>query len=61
MKWLFLSALIAMNMMAKAAVNIDRIDPAYWFAGMKDASLQLMVYGKDIRNCTVTAGNQVLK
>ena len=61
MKWLFLSALIAMNMMAKAAVNIDRIDPAYWFAGMKDASLQLMVYGKDIRNCTVTAGNQSVK
>ena len=27
-----------------------RIDPANWFAGMKDPSLQIMFYGKGIRN-----------
>jgi glycosidase len=33
---------------AKNVVTIDRIDPAYWFVGMKNPQLQLMVYGKDI-------------
>ena len=38
----------------EAAPKIDRIEPANWFAGMKNPSLQLMVYGKDIRNAHVT-------
>lgn len=37
-----------------AQVKIDRIDPTDWFAGMKDPSLQLMIYGKDIRTADVT-------
>ena len=31
-----------------AAAKIDKIEPANWFAGMKNPQLQLMVYGKDI-------------
>lgn len=31
-----------------AAVKIDKIEPADWYAGMKNPTLQLMVYGKDI-------------
>ena len=38
----------------EAAPKIDRIEPASWFAGMKNPSLQLMVYGKNIRNAHVT-------
>ncbi len=41
-------------MATHAAVNIDRIDPTDWYVGMKDASLQLMVYGKDVRDAEVT-------
>lgn len=37
-----------------AAVNVNRIEPTDWYVGMKDASLQLMVYGKDIKNADVT-------
>lgn len=36
-----------------AAVKIDRIDPTNWFVGMKNPSLQLMVYGKGINKATV--------
>lgn len=36
-----------------AAVSVDRIEPTNWYVGMKDASLQLMVYGKDMRNADV--------
>ena len=31
-----------------AAVKINKIEPANWFAGMKNPQLQLMVYGKDV-------------
>ena len=55
---LLLIALVAMNLNAMAAKNktvIDRIEPANWFAGMKNPQLQLMVYGKDIASVeTVT-------
>ena len=48
---LFLIALVAQVMTMSAAkqkVAIDRIDPTDWYVGMKNPSLQLMVYGKDI-------------
>ena len=32
------------------AGHISRIDPTDWYVGMKDPSLQLMVYGKDVKN-----------
>ena len=41
----------AMSM--NAAVNIERIEPTNWYVGMKEASLQLMVCGKDVRNTEV--------
>ena len=48
-----LTALMAQVVMMNAAkLTIDRIDPTDWFVGMKNASVQLMVYGKDIRNVT---------
>ena len=37
-----------------AAVKIDKIEPTDWYVGMKDASLQLMVYGEGIRTADVT-------
>ena len=35
---------------AKPKPVIDRIDPTDWFVGMKNPSVQLMVYGKGIRD-----------
>ena len=37
-----------------AAPNVTRIDPTNWFADMQDPTLQLMVYGKDIKFADVT-------
>ncbi len=34
--------------MNAAKLKIDRIEPTDWYVGMKNPSLQLMVYGKDI-------------
>lgn len=55
MKQIFLSFLMLMSMIsASAAVKIDRIDPTDWYVGMKNATLQLMVYGPNIREANVT-------
>ncbi len=36
------------------AVEVSRIDPTDWYVGMKDPTVQLMVYGKDIREAEVS-------
>lgn len=41
-------ALLMSTMSMNAAVSVDRIEPTNWYVGMKDTSLQLMVYGKDV-------------
>ena len=38
----------------KAAVKVDRVEPANWFVGMKNPSLQLMVYGQGIKDAEVS-------
>ena len=51
---LFLLALVAQVMTMSAAkgtkVKVDRIDPTNWYVGMKNPSVQLMVYGQGIRD-----------
>ena len=55
MKKILLSLSLILSLMtANAAVKVDRIDPTNWFVGMKDPSLQLMVYGEGIRSAEVT-------
>ena len=55
MKKLILSLSLLLSVMAiNAAVKVDRIDPTNWFVGMKNPSLQLMVYGEGIRSAEVS-------
>ena len=37
-----------------AAVNISRIDPTDWYVGLKNPTLQLMVYGQNVRDAEVS-------
>lgn len=46
--------LLGSTITMSAATKISRIEPADWFAGMKNPQLQLMVYGKDIRAAEVS-------
>lgn len=41
-------------MTMQAATKIDHIEPENWYVGMKNSSLQLMVYGKNIRDSHVS-------
>lgn len=47
-----ISALL-LAIQAVAAMNIEKIDPPFWYAGMEDNELQLMIYGKDIAHAKV--------
>jgi glycosidase len=49
-----LFVLLIQIVMVDAQVRIDRIDPANWYVGMKNPSLQLMVYGQGIKSSDVT-------
>ena len=44
-----------------ATPNVTRIDPTNWFADMQDPTLQLMIYGKDIKFADVTTDNPNVK
>lgn len=47
-------ALILSSMTMQAATKIDHIEPENWYVGMKNSSLQLLVYGKNIRDSRVS-------
>ena len=55
-KLLLVTAILMANVMmmnaAKQKVTVDRVDPTDWYVGMKNPSLQLMVYGKNIASVT---------
>lgn len=46
--------LILSSMTMQAATKINHIEPENWYVGMKNSSLQLMVYGKNIRDSRVS-------
>ena len=45
------SSVAAFTMMA--APQIDIVDPPYWWTGMENDTLQIMIHGDDIRDCHV--------
>jgi len=56
MKRILLLALLMTNaILMQATPNIDRIEPQDWYVGLKDATLQLMIYGENIRESDVSA------
>ena len=51
---LLAAATMALAATAAPRINISRIEPAYWFAGLRHTSLQLMVYGPGIADARVS-------
>ena len=48
----FLSVVLLMS--AATQVKVTRIDPTDWYVGLKNPTLQLMVYGQNVRNAEVS-------
>lgn len=38
----------------KQQIDIQRVEPVFWWAGMKNPELQVLIYGKDISTATAT-------
>ncbi len=53
-KFLLALTLMAQVFQANAQVKINKIDPTDWYVGMKDPTLQLMVYGQGICDAEVS-------
>ena len=53
-KVFLLLCLLFFTVTMQSKIKIDRIDPTDWFVGMKNSSLQLMVYGKNIKGGKVS-------
>ncbi len=49
-----LAACVGIAAQAAPAVNIDRVDPPFWYLGLKNSSLQIMVHGNNIAKANVT-------
>ena len=43
---------------AARAANIEKLAPTFWWAGMKNPELQILLYGKDIASSDVTTSSQ---
>lgn len=44
----------AVNMIAANKINVTNVEPANWFCGMKNSSLQILISGQGVRECEVT-------
>jgi glycosidase len=48
-----LTALLASYVINASGVDINHVDPPFWWTGMKNSELQIMVHGKDISRAKV--------
>ena len=47
-KFFFILGSFLLSLSTYAAMNVNKIDPPFWYAGMKNPELQLMIYGEEI-------------
>jgi hypothetical protein len=47
-RYLILFAIIVMIQRTQAQYEIERLEPPFWWAGMKNTELQLLVYGEQV-------------
>ncbi|NDV69396.1 glycoside hydrolase family 13 protein [Dysgonomonas sp. 25] len=56
MKRILLSAILLFTCigLAYAAIDVKKLDPAFWWADMKNSELQILMYGENLSPCNVT-------
>lgn len=54
-KVILICGIILLALTSIQGANPDKIDPPFWYTGMHNSELQLMIYGKEIGNTSVTA------
>lgn len=54
MKTLLIAVCLASALSAQGALSVDRVEPPYWWTGMSNDTLQIMLYGPGIGNSTAS-------
>ena len=54
-------ALAVLTLSSAFAQGVDRVEPLFWWAGMKNPELQIMVYGEDIASYSPSIENEDVK
>lgn len=60
-KYLFPLLLLMITGLELEAQTIEKVEPPFWWEGMHNTSLQLMVHGKDIGSLVAHASDKLLK
>lgn len=53
--------LLAVTINLMAGIEVSKMEPQFWWAGMKNPELQILLYGKDIADCKVSLKNTNIK
>jgi neopullulanase len=56
--WIVFYSLFSASPLFAQTPSVDRINPTNWYVGMKNPKLQLLVYGKNIKDCDVKINYQ---
>ncbi len=48
-----ITLLLSMNLFSTAQIKVDRVEPPFWWIGMNDKHLQLLIYGDNISETDV--------
>ncbi|MGN7866229.1 glycoside hydrolase family 13 protein [Chryseobacterium sp. 22458] len=59
MKKLFLALALSVASAAFSQQNLERVEPAFWWKGMKNPELQILVYGKGIANNEISLSDGI--
>lgn len=53
-KFLFLALLLSVSTMFAKPIQLDHVQPAFWWAGMKHTEIQVMLHGAGVGDCEVS-------
>ena len=56
-KVFFFLGTLLLSLSIYAAMDVNKIDPPFWYIGMQNPELQLMVYGEGIGNAAVSVNH----
>ncbi|WP_294304483.1 glycoside hydrolase family 13 protein [uncultured Chryseobacterium sp.] len=59
MKKIYLTFAVSLASLAFSQKALDRVEPAFWWKGMKNPELQILVYGKDIASKNIELSDGV--
>ncbi len=59
MKTIYAAFALSIASVAFSQKNLERVEPAFWWKGMKNPELQILVYGKEVGNNEITLSDGI--